>query len=79
MVGAGILPVGVYKNKLYFLFGRENKYERSSPGWADFGGGVDKNDSIWKSAVREAREETIGLLGTEHAIDIDARKAGGIQ
>lgn len=78
MVGAGILPVSRYNKKLYFLLGRENIYERSSPGWADFGGGVEPNQSIWKSAVREAHEESTGMLGTESDIDHQARLDGGV-
>lgn len=78
MVGSGILPVALHNQKLYFLFGRENIYERSSPGWADFGGGVEKGQSIWKSAVREAHEEATGMLGDEVALDNQARASGGV-
>jgi len=42
MVAGSILPVAYYKNKLYFLFGKENPMEDSSKGFSDFGGGVIK-------------------------------------
>lgn len=63
-MGAGILPTTIYKNKLYFLFGKENKYEKSAPGFSDFGGGTDKNETFLETAAREACEELTGFLGT---------------
>ena len=41
MVAGSILPITIYKNKLYFLFGKENSMEDSSKGWSDFGGGCE--------------------------------------
>ncbi len=46
-MGAGILPFTIYKGKLLFLFGRENKdkYDRdmSKKGlWSDFGGSKER-------------------------------------
>jgi len=67
-MGAGILPTAIYKNKLYFLFGKENKYEDSAPGFSDFGGGTDNTESLFETAVREACEELTGFLGDEHEI-----------
>jgi len=69
-MGAGILPTTLHKNKLYFLFGKENQYEDSAPGFSDFGGGTDKNESFFETAVREAGEELTGFLGN----DSDIRK-----
>ena len=46
MVAGSILPVAYYKNKLYFLFGKENPMEDSSKGFSDFGGGVIKQYSF---------------------------------
>lgn len=63
-MGAGILPTTIHNNKLYFLFGKENKYETSAPGYADFGGGTDNNESLFETAVREAGEELTGFLGS---------------
>ena len=53
MVGAGILPVSIYNKKVYFLFGKENKFEDFAPGWADFGGGQDNQESFLEIAIRE--------------------------
>ena len=69
-MGAGILPSCIYNGKLYFLFGKENKYEDSAPGFSDFGGGTDNNESYLDTAVREAGEELTGFLGN----DVEIRK-----
>ena len=64
-MGAGILPCAIYKGKLYFLFGKENKFEDSAKGFSDFGGGTDNKESFLETAVREGSEELTGFLGTE--------------
>lgn len=64
-MGAGILPTTIYKNKLYFLFGRENKYEDTAPGFSDFGGGNDNNETHFETAIREGGEELTGFLGSD--------------
>ena len=56
MVGSSILPACVHKGKLYFLFGKENSLA-DTPGWSDFGGGVDPGESIYDTALREGGEE----------------------
>jgi len=76
MVGSGILPVSIYKNKLYFLFGKENKFEDSAPGWADFGGGQDNQESFLEIAIREGTEETTGFLGSYDDIRNMLKKHG---
>ena len=63
-MGAGILPTAIHNGKLYFLFGKENKYETSAPGFSDFGGGTDHQETFLETAVREAGEELTGFLGT---------------
>ena len=68
---AGILPVTVHKNKIYFLYGRESvdtssKYEKGK--WSDFGGGREKGESARKTAEREGWEETAGILGNKQDI-----------
>jgi 8-oxo-dGTP pyrophosphatase MutT (NUDIX family) len=63
MVAASILPVASHKGKLYFLFGKENEMEDSAPGFSDFGGGVEKDESIMDTAIREGSEELCGFLG----------------
>ena len=66
-MGAGILPTTIVNNKLYFLFGKENKYA-DTPGWSDFGGGTDNEESLINTAIREAVEELTGFLGMEKDI-----------
>lgn len=66
MVGAGILPVSIYRNQIYFLFAKENSLEKSAPGYSDFGGTMEmkkdkKNELL--TAVRESNEESTGFLG----------------
>jgi 8-oxo-dGTP pyrophosphatase MutT (NUDIX family) len=66
-MGAGILPTCIHKNKLYFLFGKENKFA-DTPGFAEFGGGNDKNENHFETAVREGTEELTGFLGSEEEL-----------
>ena len=66
-MGAGILPVSLHNGKLYFLFGKENKYA-DTPGWSDFGGGIDAGETAFNTAVREAQEEMTGFLGGDQEI-----------
>ena len=60
-MGGGILPVAIHNNKIYFLFGKENKYN-DTPGWADFGGGHETNETPIQTAIREGTEELTGFL-----------------
>lgn len=62
-MGAGILPTTLHNGELYFLFGKENKYEDSAPGFSDFGGGQDNSESFLVTAIRESQEELTGFLG----------------
>jgi 8-oxo-dGTP pyrophosphatase MutT (NUDIX family) len=66
-MGGGTLPAALLEGKLYFLFGRENKFEKNAPGWADFGGGRDKGESHFETAIRETTEEFTGFLGATPA------------
>jgi hypothetical protein len=75
-MGAGILPVTIHNNKLHFLFGKENKFEKSAPGFSDFGGGSELKESYIQTAVREACEETTGFFGSEKDILRILNKAG---
>jgi hypothetical protein len=63
-MGASILPVTIYKGKLYFLFGKERQNDEN-PGWSDFGGGTDNNESYIQTAIREGGEEFTGFLGND--------------
>lgn len=65
MGGAGILPTTIKNGKLHFLFGKENKYEKSAPGFSDFGGGGEKGETQLDTAIREGGEELTGFLGTD--------------
>jgi 8-oxo-dGTP pyrophosphatase MutT (NUDIX family) len=75
-MGAGILPTTIHEGALYFLFGKENKYEDSAPGFSDFGGGTDNKESFFETAVREACEELTGFLGDENEVRKMLRKNG---
>ena len=77
-MGAGILPFTIYKGKLLFLFGRENKdkYDKdmSKKGlWSDFGGSREGKENYKETAIREGFEESSGFFGSEkdikHLID----------
>jgi hypothetical protein len=63
-MGASILPVTIYKGKLYFLFGKERP-DDENPGWSDFGGGTDANETYIQTAIREGGEELTGFLGSD--------------
>jgi hypothetical protein len=76
MVGSSILPACIHKGKLYFLFGKENSLA-DTPGWSDFGGGVDKGEQVYESALREGGEELTGFLGDAKQIGELIKKNGG--
>ena len=67
MGGSSILPATIYKNKLYFLFGKERNSD-DTPGWSDFGGGIDKGETHLDTAIREGGEEMTGFLGDDNQI-----------
>lgn len=73
-MGGGILPTTIYNNKLYFLFGKENRY--SSSGYSDFGGSKEDNESFLDTAVREGSEELCGFLGSDKDIKKLLKKNG---
>ena len=75
-MGAGILPTTIYKNKLYFLFGKENQYEDSAEGFSDFGGGTDNSESFLQTAIREGGEELTGFLGSDNDVKQLLQKHG---
>jgi 8-oxo-dGTP pyrophosphatase MutT (NUDIX family) len=62
MVAGSILPVCIHKNKLYFLFGKENDKEKDAKGWSDFGGGCEPHETPYQTALREGHEESSGFL-----------------
>ncbi len=75
-MGAGILPTTIHNNKLYFLFGKENKYEDSAAGFSDFGGGTDNTESFFETAIREGGEELTGFLGNDNDVKKMLKKHG---
>ena len=77
MVGSSLLPIAFHKKKLFFLFGKENMLD-DTPGWSDFGGGVEPGESIYKTAMREGGEELSGFLGDSTQIEDLVKKNGGI-
>ena len=77
MTGASVLPVTIYKGKLYFLFGLENEFEDSAKGFSDFGGGVEKDENIIQTALREGGEELTGFLGDGKRLEDHIQRNGG--
>lgn len=75
-MGAGVLPTTILNGKLYFLFGKENQYEDTAPGFSDFGGGTDNNETFLETAVREGGEELTGFLGTDNDVKKLLKKHG---
>ena len=69
-MGAGILPMTIHRNNIYFLFSRENiNYKKYDGGkWSDFGGSKERNETFYETAVREGFEESDGFLGTKEDI-----------
>lgn len=74
-MGASILPTTIYKNKIYFLFGKERDMDET-PGWSDFGGGTDNKETYLETAVREGGEELTGFLGTDKQLRYMLTKYG---
>lgn len=78
MTGSSVLPVCLHKNKLYFLFGKENELETSAKGFSDFGGGVENNEKIYETAMREGGEELTGFLGDSMQLRKYIKENGGV-
>lgn len=77
MVAGSILPITIHNNKLYFLFGKENPYEKTAKGWSDFGGRIEHNETPFEGAIREGSEELTGFLGNKAQLQKLIRKNGG--
>ena len=78
MVAGSILPVALYKNELYFLFGKENALENSAKGYSDFGGRLEKNETPYQGALREGSEELTGFLGNKNELNKLIKRSGGV-
>jgi hypothetical protein len=61
-MGAGVLPIALYKGTLFLLLGQE----RHNNLWCDFGGGTINSEKPYKTAIREGTEELNGFLGNEN-------------
>tara|TARA_B100001175_G_scaffold114898_1_gene97518 strand:- start:582 stop:1094 length:513 start_codon:yes stop_codon:yes gene_type:complete len=64
-MGAGILPVALYRGTLFLLLGQE----RHNNLWSDFGGSPHKGEKPYKTAIREGSEELNGFFGSEEELD----------
>jgi hypothetical protein len=71
-MGAGILPFTIYKGRVMFLFGRENKDKTGDNAkkgrWSDFGGSKEGMESYSETAIREGFEESSGFFGDKEHI-----------
>lgn len=68
-MGGGVLPVAIYKGKLYFLFSREYINSKDDGGlWSDFGGSKDNDESYFETALREGYEESDKIIGSKNNI-----------
>ena len=74
-MGASILPITIHNGKILFLFGKERNIDEN-PGWSDFGGGTDNNESFIETASREGAEEITGFLGEKNNIKKMLNKCG---
>ena len=78
MVAGSILPIALNeKGELCFLFGKENPMEDSAKGFSDFGGGLEKGETPFQGALREASEELTGFLGNKKELRKLIKKNGG--
>ena len=77
MVAGALLPVALHQGKLFFLFGKENPLEDSAKGWSDFGGGSEKGEDPFTTALREGSEELTGFLGNKTQLRKTIKRAGG--
>ena len=74
-MGASVLPATIYNNKVYLLFGKERDTDEN-PGWSDFGGGTDNDETFLATAEREGGEELTGFLGDKNDIKQLLKKHG---
>jgi 8-oxo-dGTP pyrophosphatase MutT (NUDIX family) len=74
-MGGGILPATIIGNRIYFLFGKENRFA-DTPGWSDFAGGNESGETSYETALREGTEELTGILGSEKDLSRLLRRNG---
>lgn len=69
-MGAGVLPVAFRRGRAYLLFARERIGSKKDSGlWSDFGGKTEQGETRLETAVREAHEESMGLMGNKQDIE----------
>ena len=68
-MGAGILPISLYRGTLFVLLGQE----RHNNLWSDFGGSSHKNEEPFKTAIREGMEELNGFFGNEEELEEEVK------
>ena len=64
-MGAGVLFFAVFNHQTYFLLGKEKSCNK----WSDFGGSIEKGETLKETAIREGFEETGGLFGNMKDIE----------
>lgn len=64
VMGAGILPVAVHGDELFFALGKERyvSHWRGSLKWSGFEGGRKNEESVEYTAAREFVEESLGVI-----------------
>jgi hypothetical protein len=76
MVAGSILPVAIHNNNIFFLFGKENELA-DTPGFSDFGGGMESGETPFTAALREGSEELTGFLGNKKEVEQMIKRNGG--
>ena len=68
---AGILPITIHNNNIYFLIGKENFYDNwdGSLKFSEFGGNSNNYEFWYDTMIREFYEETMGIFGNLNKID----------
>ena len=74
LVFAGVIPYKIVNKEFYILLGEEG----DGDGWCGFGGGPERGETPQETAVREAWEESMGLLGTKEQIKISIHNSDWI-
>lgn len=74
--GCGVLPYAIKGKEVYLLLGKEREVDGwwDSNKYADFGGGIEKNESSKQCAIRECYEESMGILGSSAEIKAKLEK-----
>ena len=56
---SGIIPYCIVQGQLYFILGLDSVF----PTLSDFSGGQKDGELMWQAAIREFREESLGVFG----------------